>query len=124
MPVLTDEGYIEEPTYYFHVTQTPKGEAPYDIRLQWLDMFLPVMARVLAEADVLVAAVEIFSREAVTVVNGVEVDRLDAICALESAGRQEAADFWSQQCADDLLVFDPHEGEICLWGPGAASERD
>ena len=124
MSALTDEGYLEEPTHYFHVTQTPEGEAPYDVRAQWLGMFLPMMSRVLAEADVTVAAVEIFSRQPVSVVNGVEIDRLDAIRALEVAGRQDAADFWSQHCGDDLLVFNPWEGEICLHGPEAADERD
>lgn len=76
---------------WFTIQSTPEGEAPEEIRKQWVGVTLAVREEVPASDK---GGVSVLTNERVPMRAAVPVETEDAIIALRAAGRDEAADWW------------------------------
>jgi hypothetical protein len=94
---------------HFLITKTPQGDAPENIREQWIDLSLPVRRANLGQIAMQARGTETgILRE---VQNSVPVLGLEAVHALLIAGREEAAKYWAP-LQFGLFVFRAHEGRL------------
>lgn len=101
----------------FTIEKTPQGGAPEEIRKDWLGIGLPVRAENLS-ARALAQTIYFDQLRGRTIENDdpVAVTGIDAVHALEQAGRESAAQFWAAaQLAS--LVFRAHEGKLVVDDP-------
>jgi hypothetical protein len=97
----------------FTPSTIPDGGAPINIREQWIGVELPVREHLLVEAKNTTNYFDMLRLREIENPNGIPVFGLDALDALRTAGRTEAADYW-----DDMrvhlatLVFRGNEGSL------------
>ena len=90
---------------WFWVKSTPEGEAPLNIRNQWIDVPLPLRYDRPIEAPDPISGRQILTKRELYYSDGVEINRLDAVRILEVLEVEEAAAYWADH-ASRLLVFD------------------
>lgn len=80
--------------WYFEVLSPPDGEAPLEIREQWVGVWFPIEPRNM-DGPQPETAEGILSGAPSVMPDGVRVSMTNAIAALRSAGRMEAAEWWT-----------------------------
>jgi hypothetical protein len=112
METLNDRETEHPILSWFIVGTMPEGEAPIEIKEQWLGVPLPVRMK----APRLDYRVGVLSGERITSVkDAIPVNTDDAILALRAAGKEEAADWWEANGhthGDPTLLFDAAEGKL------------
>jgi hypothetical protein len=101
-----------EPRYWFLVERVPAGEAPEDIRQQWVGLLLPVRHDRPVEAPLPLAGVGVETRTPSQVVDAVVVTLADCLAALDDADRAEAAAYWRLKAPVGALAFESAEGRL------------
>jgi hypothetical protein len=99
---------------WFVNRQVPIGDAPTDIKEQWVDVPLPLRQMSPHEAPTVHIGHGLESMLDVSIVNdGVAVYAVDAVKALALFARPEAAEFW-QEMVDpyQVLIFDGSQGQV------------
>lgn len=96
---------------YFTITEIPAGGAPLVIKEQWVGLTLPVrIANVGRQAlGYEVRVYDIITKQVRENNEPVPVTGLEALHVLDSAGKQEAVDFWLPYGLA-LFTFRAHEG--------------
>ncbi len=96
----------------FTITEMPAGGASETIREEWVGITMPVRVAYLGGRAFEAASyfdeltqTEAVSRDPVTIVG------LEAVEALEDAGKNTAADFWQPYKLGEF-IFNGHEGEL------------
>jgi hypothetical protein len=83
------------PRFWYEPTHLPTdGDAPREIKEQWLGVRLPVTSEEFVVPPKALLPPDPDLHTTMAVVGAVEVDALQAISSLRLAGREEAADFW------------------------------
>lgn len=80
--------------HWFVVRQVPQGDAPQEIKQQWVDVPLPIRYQLVEAPRVSLGhGVDAFE-DVVIIDDAVDIEGFDAIKALRLFGRPEAADYW------------------------------
>jgi hypothetical protein len=97
---------------HFTVTQIPKGSASEEIRREWVGLDLPVRAKFLGEEALKETTYfDTLSGDVIKNTESVTVVGVDAIVALDDAGKEEASDYWAP-FAFATFVFRASEGVL------------
>jgi hypothetical protein len=93
----------------FKILNLPKGEAPLEIREQWVGVTVPV-AEVLGDR----VGFGVFTYAEVKMENAIAVSLPEAVQALRSADKPDAADWWEKmpQNQQSQLLFEESWGEL------------
>jgi len=109
-------GAEEDPIrYYFAVDRLPAGEAPLEVREQWVGLALPVRHDRYVEGPEPLVGRGVKSFTARHHSDGVIVLSPDAIDALSEAGRSGAAAYWEVHLGRlgfPALLFNVSEGRL------------
>lgn len=99
---------------WFVNRQIPFGNAPREIKEQWVDVPLPLRQLTLDESPQFHIGYGLNNLFDVHIHNdGQAVYAFDAVKALKLFGRQEAADFWNEMLyPEDTLIFKGNEGQV------------
>lgn len=103
----------------FSVTDIPEGEAPFQIREEWLGVGLPVRSRLVQEfKGPINTYLNLISGHSTEHFHRVPIYGADAIEALTLANKLDAAQYWAENGYSlGILVFRAAEGELHLNQP-------
>jgi len=102
--------------WHFEVLRPPDGEAPLEIREQWVGVWFPIEPRNM-DGPQPETAEGVLSGAPSVMPDGVRVSMTNALAALRSSGRMEAAEWWTawwngQGQLPDELLFERSCGRI------------
>jgi hypothetical protein len=113
VPPAVERGIV----YWFRLTTVPSGGAPLDIRRRWIGVPLPVRRPRPVEGPESYLGRDVTDRRVERpIADGVAVDPVDAVAALQFFGETEAAGWWEdfvrRRPLAWALVFRRCEGDL------------